>query len=61
MTVTELSRAGLQVGAYLPGVYEECVDTVDAYVLTEKEALHVRAIRSYTDKFGRARKTGEEW
>ena len=25
-----------KVGAYLPGAYEEVVDIVDAYVLTEK-------------------------
>jgi len=25
-----------KVGAYLPGVYEEVLETVDAYVLTEK-------------------------
>lgn len=25
-----------RVGAYLPGVFEEVVDTVDAFVLTEK-------------------------
>jgi len=49
------------VGAYLPGVYEEVVDTVDAYILTEKDALHLRAVRSFTDKFDNVRKTGEEW
>ena len=27
-----------KVGAYLPGAYEEVVDVVDAYVLTEKVA-----------------------
>jgi len=25
-----------KVGAYLPGAYEEVVDVVDAYVLTDK-------------------------
>lgn len=25
-----------QVGAYLPGVYEEVMDVVDAYILTDK-------------------------
>ena len=25
-----------KIGAYLPGAYEEVVDVVDAYVLTEK-------------------------
>lgn len=28
-----------KVGAYLPGAYEEVVDVVDAYVLTEKVCL----------------------
>lgn len=50
-----------KVGAYLPGAYEEVVDTVDAYVLTDKVALHLRATRTFTDKNGVARKTGEEW
>uniref|UniRef100_A0A646QDD3 Major vault protein n=1 Tax=Hemiscolopendra marginata TaxID=943146 RepID=A0A646QDD3_9MYRI len=50
-----------RVGAYLPGVYEEVVDVVDAYVLTEKTALHVRAIKTFVDDFGVMRKNGEEW
>lgn len=29
-----------RVGAYLPGVYEEVVDVVDAYVLTDKVLGH---------------------
>ncbi|XP_064391610.1 major vault protein-like [Halichondria panicea] len=50
-----------KVGAYLPGAYEEVVDTVDAYVLTDKNALHMRATRTFTDKLGVKRKNGEEW
>jgi len=50
-----------KTGAYLPGAYEEVVDVVQAYVLTEKEALHMRAMRSFTDDFNIARKSGEEW
>ena len=50
-----------KVGAYLPGVYEEVVDVVDAFILTEKKALHMRATRTFVDKFGKQRKTGEEW
>ncbi len=34
---------------------------VNAYVLTEKQALHMRAIRTFTDDFGVIRKNGEEW
>lgn len=50
-----------KVGAYLPGAYEEVVDVVDAYVLTEKKALHVRATKTFKDQFGKLRKNGEEW
>ncbi|NXV72119.1 MVP protein, partial [Atlantisia rogersi] len=50
-----------QVGAYLPGVYEEVVDVVDAYILTDKKALHLRATRTFEDEEGRTRRTGEEW
>jgi len=48
-------------GAFLPGVDEEIVETVNAYVLTEKKALHLRATRTFTDVFGKSRKAGEEW
>jgi major vault protein len=50
-----------RMGAYLPGAYEEVVDTVDAYVLTEKKALHMRALRTFKDDFGKTRRNGEEW
>ncbi|CAL1533849.1 unnamed protein product [Lymnaea stagnalis] len=50
-----------QTGAYLPGVFEEVVDIVKAYVLTETKALHVRALKSFKDDFGVERKNGEEW
>lgn len=48
-------------GAYLPGVYEEVVDLVHAIVLTDKVALHLRALRTFTDAYGKVRKNGEEW
>jgi len=50
-----------KTGAYLPGAYEEVVDIVNAFVLTEKKALHMRALRTYKDDFGVIRKNGEEW
>jgi major vault protein len=50
-----------KTGAYLPGAYEEVVDVVNAYVLTEKKALHMRALRTFKDDFGNVRKNGEEW
>ncbi|XP_048846931.1 major vault protein [Brienomyrus brachyistius] len=50
-----------KVGAYLPGVYEEVMDIVNAFILTDKKALHVRALRPFRDAGGRERRTGEEW
>ncbi|XP_076435145.1 major vault protein-like isoform X2 [Babylonia areolata] len=50
-----------KTGAYLPGAYEEVVDIVNAYVLTDKKALHMRALRSFKDSFSKTRKNGEEW
>ncbi|XP_035253423.1 major vault protein [Anguilla anguilla] len=50
-----------KVGAYLPGVYEEVVDIVNAFILTDKKALHMRALRPFRDQGGRDRRTGEEW
>ncbi|KAL2766240.1 major vault protein isoform 3, partial [Daubentonia madagascariensis] len=49
------------VGAYLPAVFEEVLDLVDAVVLTEKTALHLRARQNFRDTRGVARRTGEEW
>ncbi|XP_074642505.1 major vault protein-like [Tubulanus polymorphus] len=48
-------------GAYLPGAYEEVIDVVNAYVLTEKKALHMTATRTFTDDYKVERKNGEEW
>jgi major vault protein len=48
-------------GAYLPGVDEEIITVLDAYVLTEKKALHLRALRTFVDVFGQKRKAGDEW
>uniref|UniRef100_A0A8C9TT25 Major vault protein n=1 Tax=Scleropages formosus TaxID=113540 RepID=A0A8C9TT25_SCLFO len=50
-----------KVGAYLPGVYEEVVDIVNAFILTDKKALHVRALCPFRDAGSRDRRTGEEW
>jgi major vault protein len=48
-------------GAYLCEVDEEVVDTLNAYVLTEKKALHLRATQTFEDSFKKLRKAGEEW
>jgi major vault protein len=50
-----------KTGAYLPGAYEEVQDICNAYVLTDKKALHMRALRTFKDDFGITRKNGEEW
>ncbi|XP_071093773.1 major vault protein-like [Haliotis cracherodii] len=50
-----------KTGAYLPGAYEEVVDVVNAYVLTEKKALHMRSLKTFKDDFSIVRKNGEEW
>jgi hypothetical protein len=38
-------------GAYLPGVFERVVSRVDAFIITDKSALHLRAKRTFTDKY----------
>lgn len=48
-------------GAYLPTVEEEVVGFVNAKVLTDKDAIHVEALRSFKDIFGKQRKAGEQW
>lgn len=50
-----------KTGAYLPGAHEEVVELVDAYVLTEKAALHMKATRTFTDRNGVTHRNGEEW
>ncbi|CAN0489276.1 unnamed protein product [Rangifer tarandus platyrhynchus] len=49
------------VGAYLPAVFEEVLDVVDAVILTEKVSLHLRALQNFRDVRGVTRRTGEEW
>jgi len=49
-------------GAYLPGVYEEVVESCTAIFLTDKVAVHVLANQTFTDeKLGKNRKSGEEY
>ena len=48
-------------GAYLPGVYEKIEKTLEAEVITDNQAIHLRAIRGFTDIYGIYRKAGEEW
>eukprot|EP01124_Arcella_intermedia_P008693 TRINITY_DN1554_c0_g1_i1.p1 TRINITY_DN1554_c0_g1~~TRINITY_DN1554_c0_g1_i1.p1 ORF type:complete len:820 (+),score=144.81 TRINITY_DN1554_c0_g1_i1:62-2521(+) len=48
-------------GAYLPDVHEDVRETVNAYVLTEKKALHLSAVTTFTDIRKVVRKAGEQW
>jgi len=50
-----------ETGAYMPDVNEEIRDTISAYILTEKKALQLEALRTFTDVFGKQRKAGEQW
>lgn len=50
-----------QPGAYLLDVCEEQVDILKAYILTDKQAIHIRAKANFTDVYGVERKNGQEW
>ncbi|CAF1003423.1 unnamed protein product [Adineta steineri] len=48
-------------GAYLPLAYEIVINIENAHVLTNKNALHLRALKTFTDDFGQTRNNGDEW
>ncbi|TPP58292.1 major vault protein isoform X1 [Fasciola gigantica] len=48
-------------GIYLPGAYESLVETRTAFNITDKVALHVKAIEAHVDEFGRNHRRGDEW
>jgi major vault protein len=50
-----------RTGAYLPAVDEEIVSEISAHILTDKNALHLRASKTFSDVFGKVRKAGSEW
>lgn len=50
-----------ETGAYLPNAYEDVINVINAHVLTEKKALHMRALKTFVDDFDISRKSGEEW
>eukprot|EP00285_Hemiselmis_virescens_P015937 CAMPEP_0173377974 /NCGR_PEP_ID=MMETSP1356-20130122/1219_1 /TAXON_ID=77927 ORGANISM="Hemiselmis virescens, Strain PCC157" /NCGR_SAMPLE_ID=MMETSP1356 /ASSEMBLY_ACC=CAM_ASM_000847 /LENGTH=840 /DNA_ID=CAMNT_0014330905 /DNA_START=194 /DNA_END=2713 /DNA_ORIENTATION=- len=61
-----LRRAGEEwlmraAGAYLPGCYEVIEETVFPLILTARRAIHMRALRTFTDEYGTQRRAGEEW
>jgi len=50
-----------KLGAFMPQVETEIVEEVKAVVLTERKALHLRALKTFTDIYKQKRKAGEEW
>ena len=48
-------------GAYLPSVHEEIIGFEHAKVLSHDVALHLRALKTFTDIYGQRHKAGEEW
>lgn len=48
-------------GAYLPSVDEEVIGVVRASIITDKKALQLSAIKTFTDVYGVTRKAGEQW
>jgi len=51
-----------EAGSYLPNTDEEVVNScVNAYTLTDKVALNLKASCEFVDVYGKSRKAGEEW
>jgi major vault protein len=48
-------------GSYILEVYEKRIDICDKKIITNTEALHITAIKSFTDCYGKEHKAGEEW
>eukprot|EP00451_Oxyrrhis_marina_P038331 CAMPEP_0204363162 /NCGR_PEP_ID=MMETSP0469-20131031/40161_1 /ASSEMBLY_ACC=CAM_ASM_000384 /TAXON_ID=2969 /ORGANISM="Oxyrrhis marina" /LENGTH=834 /DNA_ID=CAMNT_0051351871 /DNA_START=29 /DNA_END=2533 /DNA_ORIENTATION=- len=48
-------------GVYLLSVNEECIGWTSATVITERQALHIKAKCTFTDVYGVVRKAGAEW
>ncbi|CAF4641887.1 unnamed protein product [Rotaria sp. Silwood1] len=50
-----------KLGAYVPLAYETVVSLENAHVVTDKKALHLRALKTFKDDFGQIRNNGDEW
>lgn len=37
------------------------IDVRNGYVITDKLALHLKAVKSFTDIYGKFRNAGDEW
>jgi hypothetical protein len=45
----------------MPTADVEVIDTRKGYVLNEVTALHIKALKNFTDAHGKKRNAGEEW
>ena len=48
-------------GAYIPSVYEKIVQVVPGKLITDDSALHLFALKTFTDAYGVKRNVGDEW
>jgi major vault protein len=48
-------------GAFIPDVYESVIRLEKAIKLTNKQALHLTAVKFYKDVYGKEHRAGEEW
>jgi len=48
-------------GYFLPTADIEVLDIRKGYVLNDVTALHLKALKDFTDVYGNKRKAGEEW
>ena len=45
----------------MPNAEIQVIDIRKGYILTEQIALHIRALKDFTDFYGKKRLAGEEW
>lgn len=48
-------------GSFIRAIEETVIGKQDAIVLTEQTAIHVSALKDFTDRFDKKRRTGEQW
>jgi len=48
-------------GAYIPDVYEKVEKIQKSVIIHDKQAIFLRAIKSFTDVYGKEHRAGEEW
>jgi major vault protein len=50
-----------ETGVYVPSCFEKSLGVEDMYILGEREALILEAIKNFTDTYGLVRKAGDQW